>query len=141
MMFPNRAGDKPDTDDILREELRAAGIPTLHETDESVASGRLDKHLRSVSGEVKTCVIGSLYGWSFTRQWYYWAAQGPGIDVISAEKLHASHGKEVRVNGDAGAPSPREAFKGLGCGCYHVDTPGGLKALADTIKQLVAGNG
>ena len=31
MTFPNKAGDHADTDDVLRAELRAAGIQTLQE--------------------------------------------------------------------------------------------------------------
>ena len=34
-------------------------------------------------------------------------------------------------------PSPLEWFKGLAVGSYHVDSPEGLKALADTIKKIV----
>jgi len=135
MAFPNKAGDHADTDDILRAELKAAGIPTLQE-----AAGNppdyLDELLRSNSGEVKTSVIGTLHGWQFKRGWYYWMAEGPGLDVETAESLHAVYGTEVRVAGHCGCPSPREWFKGLGCGNYHVDTPEGLKALADAIKQL-----
>ena len=135
--FPNKAGDHADTDDILRAELKAAGIPTVEE-----AQGKPEGHyasiLRDVSGEVKTSVRGSMHGWTFKRAWYYWVAEGPGIDVDTAEILHSSHGKEVRVDGHADCPRPSEWFKGLGCGRYHVDTSDGLKALADTIKELVA---
>lgn len=135
-MFPNRAGDKPDNDSLLRAELRAAGIPTIQDV-----LGKGDDYLlemfREQSGEVVTGVFGELHGWSFKRAWYYWVAQGPGIDVETAEKLHAEFGKVVRVDGDCSSPSPRERFKGFGCGSYHVDTPEGLKALADVIKSVV----
>ena len=96
---------------------------------------------RSSSGEVKTGVIGTLHGWEFKRGWYYWMANGPGIDNVTAEKLHAAHGREVRVAGYAGGISPTEWYRGLGCGSYHVDSPEGLKALADTIKEVVARSG
>lgn len=136
-LFPNKAGDHADTDDILRAELKAAGIPTLQES-----MGEPPEHcadfLRSRSGEVKTSVVGVLYGWQFKRAWYYWIAEGPGIEWAAAEALHAKHGNVVRVNGHCGCPSPTEWFKGLAVGHYHVDTPDGLKALADTIKGLVA---
>jgi hypothetical protein len=126
MAFPNKAGDHADTDDILTAELEAAGIEVI----------KYD-FLRRSSGEVKTAVRGTLHGWEFTRAWYYWVCEGPGIEVEAAERLHASHGKTVRVAGDAGCPSPREVFKGLACGSYHVDDAEGLKALADTIRGLV----
>lgn len=136
-VFPNRAGDRPDNDDILSAELRAAGIPTQEDIG-GPYSEHMKTTLRNMSGEVKTAVRGDLHGWTFTRNWYYWVAQGPGIDVDTAEALHATHGRVVRVDGHCGCPRPSEHFKGLACGNYHVDTPEGLKALADTIKGLVA---
>lgn len=136
MGFPNRAGDHADTDDILRAELKAAGIPTLQE-DAGKPPEYLVDMLREMSGEVKTSVRGVLHGWQFERAWYYWTAKGPGIEVEAAEALHATHGKVVRVAGHCGCPSPREWYKGLAVGSYHIDTPEGLKALADTIKGLV----
>lgn len=137
--FPNKAGDHLDTDDILRAELKAAGIQTLQEADGQPPEYLAD-FIREGSGEVKTSVIGCLYGWTFKRAWYYWMCSGPGIDVESAEALHAAYGQDVRVEGHCGCPSPRKRFKGLGCGSYHVDTQEGLKALADTIKFIIEKN-
>lgn len=139
MSFPNKAGDHADTDDILRAELKAAGIPTAQEEAGEPPEYLADLFRRN-SGEVKTSVIGSLHGWEFKRAWYYWMASGPGIEVAAAERLHAAHGKTARVAGHCGCPSPREWFKGLACGSYHVDDADGLKALADTIKALVSHN-
>lgn len=135
--FPNQAGDHAETDDILRAELRAAGIPTLQE-DAGETPDFMAEFFRRHSGEVKTSVIGVLHGWQFKRAWYYWVAEGPGIEVAAAEALHATHGQVVRVAGHCGCPSPTEWYKGLAVGDYHVDSPAGLKALADTIKALVA---
>lgn len=126
MKFPNRSGDHADNDAILTAELEAAGI--------EVFSMEL---LRKGSGEVKTSIRGILYGWIFQRSWYYWTAEGPGIDVETAEALHVTHGKTVRVDGHCQSPAPGESYLGLGCGHYHVDDAAGLKALADTIKSLV----
>ena len=137
MRFPNKAGQHADTDDTLRAELHAAGIQTFQEA-EGKPHGYLADLLRSGSGEVKTSVRGILHGWVFERAWYYWAAKGPGIEVEAAERLHATNGKAVRVDGHCGCPSPREWFKGLACGFYHVDDAEGLRALADCIKGLVA---
>lgn len=135
--FPNKAGDHADTNDILRAELKAAGIQTMQEHDghppEFMAA-----ILRESSGEVKTSIIGCLHGWTFKRAWYYWMCDGPGIELQAAEKLHATHGTVVRVDGHCGCPSPRDAYKGLAVGHYHVDTPEGLKALAETIKGIVS---
>ena len=135
--FPNRSGDREDTDAVLSAELKEAGINNILEKDEA-SHPEIKSLLRETSGEVKTSVRGSLHGWQFERGWYYWMAKGPGIDVDTAEELHATHGQEVRVAGHCGCPSPREWYKGLACGSYHIDTPDGLKALADTIKGQVA---
>ncbi|MND11687.1 hypothetical protein D3C87_465810 [compost metagenome] len=134
--FPNRAGDRPDNDQVLRNELKAAGIPTMQEAA-GMQSDFLADQLKKQSGEVVTSVLGELHGWTFKRAWYYWVAEGPGIDVKNAMKLHKRFGSEVRVKGDAGCMDPLQAYNGLGCGYYHVDTPEGLKALADTLKKIV----
>ena len=134
--FSNRAGSYPETDDILAAELRAAGIVCNLDMPDC-QNDEIKQLFRETSGEVKTSVRGTLHGWKFERAWYYWMAEGPGIDVETAEKLHATHGKEVRVAGHCGCPSPREWYKGLACGSYHVDTQEGLNALAATIKGLV----
>lgn len=133
--FPNKAGDHADTDDILTAELKAAGIRPWN--GEPI-NDHFKELFRQNSGEVKTSVVGFLHGWEFNRAWYYWMAKGPGIDVDTAEALHKDFGREVRVAGHGGAPSPREHFKGLACGSYHVDSAEGLKALADCIRGLVA---
>ena len=135
MGFPNRAGDHPDTDAILEAELRAAGISLA--SDGQNLSDTLRAILRQSSGEVKTSGIGYMHGWEFRRAWYYWICSGPGIELEAAERLHATHGHTVRVGGGAGDP-PGDWSHGLAINCYHVDDPAGLKALADTIKGLVA---
>lgn len=136
MTFPNKAGDHADTDDILRAELKAAGIPTFQEAAGEDQDYMADT-LRRMSGEVETSVVGVLHGWEFKRAWRYWIAKGPGIEVEAAERLHAAHGRSVRVDGHCGCPSPGEWFHGLACDRYHVDDAAGLKALADTIRGLV----
>lgn len=131
------AGDHADTDDVLRAELHAAGIQTLQESEGKPDDFMADV-IRCSCGEVKSAVIGVLHGWEFRRAWVYWEAKGPGIEVEAAERLHATHGRSVRVDGHCGSPSPSEWFHGLACGMYHVDDPDGLKALADCIKALVS---
>ena len=115
-----------DKDDEIAAELKAAGIEVYK-----------DEFLRD-RGEVKTSVIGFMYRWKFRRAWYYWMAEGPGIPPKYANDLHKKHGKEVRVDGDCGCPSPKEQFKGLAVGHYHIDTQEGLNALANIIRQVVA---
>lgn len=135
--FPNRAGNHADTDDLLNAELKAAGIHNSLARD-GYDTESFREMLRETSGEVKTSVRGALHGWIFTRSWVYWDAKGPGIELEAAMKLHEQFGNQVRVAGHCGCPSPLEHYKGLACGSYHIDSPEGLKALADTIRSLVA---
>lgn len=137
MGFPNKAGANDDNDEVLRAELKAAGIPTFQEASNKPPEYMTEIFL-SLSGEVKTSVRGLLYGWEFTRCWYYWDAKGPGIDVDTAEALHKTHSMVVRVDGHCGSPEPRGAYHGLGVGHYHIDSPDGLLALANAIKSVVA---
>jgi hypothetical protein len=109
---------------IAKAELEAAGIETYVMP---FAPNRT---------KVPSKAVGGIAGWSFRRAWYYWVAEGPGIPVEAAEKLHATHGKEVRVAGHCGCPSPREWFGGFGVGSYHVDTQEGLNALAATLRSI-----
>ncbi len=118
--------DPVEVDRICSQELEQAGLSLV----------RLPEVARS-RGEVKTIVVGTSGPWEFQRAWRYWVARGPRIPLDAAEELHEVHGKEVRVDGHCGAPSPREWFKGFGTGHYHVDTPAGLTALADTIEEVL----
>lgn len=124
--FPNRAGDLPGNDECLRVELEYADIPVLEL-----------EVFRGIPQEVVSAVRGELHGWFFERAWQYWRARGPGLELAAAEALHATHGATVRVDGDV-ASNPRERFLGLACGSYHIDDLEGLKALAATIRMLVA---
>ena len=128
--FPNLARGQNPSPEMIAEvtavadaELRAAGI--------NVSDIRFP-----VRGEVPAQTFGLLSMWSFERAWYYWRANGPGLPVEVAEQLHATHGKVCRVDGHCGCPAPREWFKGFGVGSYHVDSPEGLKALADAIRSV-----
>lgn len=120
--FPNCAG-QPDIDDDLAAELEAAGIPVQ----------RMPEILRG-KGEVKSIICGWLHTWAFKRAWYYWTAEGPGLPPQYADALHVLFGKEVRVGGHCGCPSPLEWYKGFAVGSYHIDTPRGLRALADALN-------
>lgn len=137
-MFPNCAGDHPDTDCRLTAELHAAGIPVATDNVHAEDRAWLLGVFRRKSGEVKTGIRGGLHGWTFERGRCYWICTGPGIEHAEAENLHAKHGATVRVEGHAGSPAPGTVFNGLAVGCYHVDDAAGLAALAETIKGLVA---
>lgn len=123
----NLAGVERCDDDVIKE-LTEAGI-----------NYRSYKFLKE-KGEVPTTIVGMLGQWTFERAWYYWIAKGPGIPPDIAEELHKTHGKDVRVDGHCGCPSPKEWFKGFGVGSYHVDTQEGLNALAAVILKIVKEN-
>jgi len=116
-------------DDALIMELKYAGIE-YHQFE------------TKFGGEVPTGVMGAIVdsGWSFKRAWTYWVCEGPGIPLEDATALHLDYGDVVRVAGHCGCPSPKEWYKGFGCGLYDVDTLEGLKALADTIKGILERN-
>lgn len=130
--FPNLARREPfdlatvaEVTALCEAELTAAGIKV-----------NVIPAFPGARGEVPANVVGSLSMWLFERRWYYWSAHGPGLPVDVAEKLHATHGTQARVAGHCGCPSPREWYKGFGIGDYHIDTPEGLKALADALRSI-----
>ena len=132
-IFPNYAG-RNNVDKELTLELETAGITV----------DRLPNFLIKEK-EVKSGIYGKIEApdmpranWSFERAWYYWIARGPGISPRYAQELYLTHGTSVRVEGHAGCVSPLEYNKGFAVGSYHVDTAEGLKALADTIKKVLA---
>lgn len=127
--FPNLARQQNPPQDIIDEVTKIA-------TAELRAAGIHPSRFPLSNGEVPARVIGSLSMWTFQRRWYYWSAEGPGLPVDVAERLHEAHGQQVRVDGHCGCPSPREWFKGFGVGSYHIDSPEGLKALAEAILSV-----
>lgn len=131
--FPNLARQVPATEEVIervtatcKAELDDAGIP-FEEADLFVRSG----------GEVPSRVVGTLGPWAFRRAWNYWVAQGPGLPLDVAQRLHKVYGREIRVNGDCTCPAPEESFRGFGVGLYHIDTQQGLMALAFAIQTIL----
>ena len=128
--FPNLARRRPasaketsEVTEVCSAELKTAGI-SIH------------RWPTAVSGEVPSMVVGGQSGWHFERRWYYWSAEGPGIPPDIAERLHAKHGKDVRVEGHCCCPSPLEWRKGFAIGSYHIDTQEGLNAFADCLRSI-----
>ena len=112
----------------IKDELAYAGI-TCHYID----PGR---------SEVPSHICGRLCGWTFTRAWYYWRATGPALPFKYAAPLHELIGKEVRVGGHAGCPSPEKWYGKtgpipniIGVPSYHIDTQEGLTIFAATLKK------
>jgi hypothetical protein len=129
----NAAGDKS-CDDYIREELNIAGVP-FEEFD----------LFKKSNGEVPSSIIGLLDGWEFRRAWYYWVVSSTKNTLLFkyADPLHESFGKDVRVDGHCGCPSPREWCKApwqMGVNFYHVDSQEGLNALVNAIKEQTRDN-
>ena len=131
MRFNNYAG-RSDVDKELQSELYLAGIDykvyDFLKDQREVKSG--------VIGEITPCSDMPRCGWTFRRAWTYWVAEGQGIPPTYAKKLFDSYGDTVRVEGNGCAYDPYKYNKGFAVGLYHVDSLEGLKALADTIKQV-----
>jgi hypothetical protein len=124
-------------DQTVEAELHAAGLVSMAAN----FGPQICNMFRMAAGEVPTKHVGmfpdgSGIGWTFKRAWYYWVCSGPGIPPDDANKLHAIHGRQVRVDGHCGCPSPEECFKGFAVGLYHVDTPEGLAALVKTLLEV-----
>jgi len=133
-LFPNLARREDDTDswpvvdEQTRKELAAAGIK---------AEGPHDFLRRN--REVPSGYLGTLCLWSFRRAWYYWVAEGPGVPADKAEEFHKTWGRQVRVAGHCGCPSPLEWHKGFAVGVYHIDTQDGLNAFAGLLRSIYVG--
>ena len=130
--FPNYAG-RNDVDELLIQELKDAGLGVTMYPECIYKKREVDSR---VCGEINADDMPRI-GWFFQRAWYYWVAKGPGVPPDYAEKLHKTHGHEVRVEGHCGCPSPLEYNKGFGVGSYHIDTSEGLKAFVDMLKQIM----
>ncbi|RJQ26726.1 hypothetical protein C4577_02960 [Candidatus Parcubacteria bacterium] len=127
--LPNLACRGDDTekydeiDSQVEEELRTAGVFT-------------HQYHRRTNKEVPTIYVGTHRRWLFERAWRYWVATGPGIPPDKAEDFHKKWGKEVRVEGHCGCPSPLEWNSGFAIGMYHIDTQEGLNAFARLLEQI-----
>ncbi len=94
--------------------------------------------LESLRGhyEVPTKYVGSLAMWGFRRAWRYYIASGPGVPPDLAEEFHGKYGKQVRVQGHCGCPSPLEYNHGFAVGMYHIDSQNGLNAFAELLRKI-----
>lgn len=156
----SRSGPPPDYNDVLINgaeqvfndtnatilgELVDAGFPAtirreegkrergVYEIQHSLESLRLSN---GCFPEVPTGLIGIYNGWVFERCWYYYACKGSGIPPDIAEEFHKTWGRQVRVEGHCGCPSPLEWCQGFSVGSYHIDTPGGLKAFVELLDKV-----
>lgn len=124
--FPNLAGKSRDiATETCKEELEKAGIPVT-----------ILPYYCIKNNEVQSLACGEYKGWEFEREWYYWRAKGPGIEISFAQKLWREHGTVVRISGDCTCSSPLDNFKGLACDSYHIDAQERLNALIQTIDAI-----
>jgi hypothetical protein len=86
--------------------------------------------------EVPSGLKGFFNKWKFSRSWYYYVAEGPGIPPEFAVPFDKEWGKEVRVDGDCACRGAEFWGDGFAIGMYHVDTPGGLKAFIELLKKV-----
>lgn len=121
--------------DAPPDELRAVDERVVLELEAAGIEAKGFEVFRG-RGEVPTKFIGQLCGWGFTRAWRYWVADGPGVPPARAEEFHRTWGREVRVDGHCGCPSPLEWFHGFAVGTYHVDTLEGLVAFAALLRSI-----
>lgn len=157
-VFPNLARHIPEdatperrkaifdeVDTTIRGELIAAGILNLDGTGDP-RNYMEDEFIRLVGGhqhtykEVPCAIFASKFRWKFERRWYYYAATGPGIPPEKAEEFHKTWGKQVRVDGHCGCPSPLEWEHGFAVGSYHIDTQEGLNAFVELLRSIYIPN-
>ena len=145
ILVPNAQEMSDEVTAIILEEFVAAGIPR----EMWRAEGQFEKgpfimykeveRLRLNNGsfpEVPTGIVAYYNGWKFERSWYYYRANGDGIPPDIAEEFHQTWGKQVRVAGHCGCPSPLEWHRGFAVGSYHIDTPAGLKAFIGLLDRV-----
>ena len=99
-------------DDTIKLELREAGIPIC-------------KFFGQHKQEVPWTYQGKLFGWEFTRLWYYWAADGRLPLPIARYLYEQDSDKVIRVNGHCGAPAPEDPWldnhDANGYGLFHTE--------------------
>lgn len=115
-----------DNDQAIKE-LEEAGLQVFRYDD----SYKADNECRLV-------VVGFLGPWIFKRCWYYWAAEGPGINIEQAVTFNEKWGKEVRAAGFAGGIEDLyDYFNGFAVKSYHIDSQEGLNAFSALLKQIM----
>jgi len=152
--FPT-LGDPPfngEARDVALGELAVAGFPrsspvvTMREVQvwregtDAWKTSRAGVHFPGMGTEedkewIKVhSVKAEVFGWAFSRSWYYWTAvtvNGESIPLEEAVKLDEALGSVLRVNGFAGGQRPQGDV-----GSYHIDRPDGLGALIESLKRL-----
>jgi hypothetical protein len=126
-------------DDAVTQELIEAGIVGPDGVGDYGNYMRDEWQRKANNGcykEVPSSIFAAKYGWTFDRQWYYYAAAGPGIPPDRAEEFHKDWGTHVRVEGHCGCPSPLEWCHGFAVSSYHIDTQEGLNAFVKLLASI-----
>jgi hypothetical protein len=152
--FPT-LGDPPfeaECKDQAVAELRDAGFPRGTETvtmrEVQAYSKDSEAHRLACSGihipgmakpeDIEWVTVydveAKLYGWTFSRAWYYWRAKSDYFDrhipEDVAKELNKTFRREIRVEGYGGGTDVTRPVSG-----YHIDTPRGLAKLVKLLKQ------
>jgi hypothetical protein len=137
--------------DIALAELEAAGAPrgstivttrevqVWKEGTDAWKASRAGIHYPGMGGESDKEwiqvheVTAELFGWKFSRAWYYWiacSARGEPINAQEAVRLDEAFGSVLRVDGFAGGQRPQGTVDS-----YHIDRPDALAALVESLKK------
>lgn len=151
--FPT-LGDPPfdsQARDAALAELEAAGFPrgstvvssrevkVWKEGTDAWRSSRAGVHFPGMGTEEDKewievhSVEAELFGWQFSRAWYYWIAASTRGEPVTAEeavRLDEALGSVLRVDGFAGGQRPIGPVGG-----YHIDRPDALAALVESLKK------
>lgn len=115
-------------DQQAKKELEEAGIEIF-----------VQPEFFANNNECKLRTVGTLGPWLFTRRWYYWAAEGPGINIEQAVEFNNRCGKIVRAGGDSGGIEDLyQRYDGFAVGTYHIDTQDGLNEFARLLRNIMA---
>ncbi len=101
-----------------------------------ITVGGLKKNVDDTEWVKLYTVEASAWGWRFHRAWYYWIAVAENqryfVPADTAMVLHERWGSVVRTDGFAGGKVPDGPVDS-----YHIDTPDGLAALIEVLKEIV----
>jgi hypothetical protein len=111
-------------DETIKLELKDAGIP-------------ISKFFGQHKHEVPWTYQGKLFGWTFTRAWYYWVVEGVLPLPVARYLYEQDKDKAIRVAGHCGSPPPEdpwlENYDANGYALYHTEKEPPKESIMHTI--------